>query len=330
MLSNDGAGSKPNTLTLLQRIKASAYWRYRTVGWRWWWAEYRRTAWRSLREEVGMAIAGAVIAAASSIFNGYSSWDAIDWFNAARFGVIGGFATLLLFLFLSSLWRLLTAPHAIWAADQKKIEELQSACGELEPVKGSLEEERITVARLKQSNSDLAEDCRRLKMELESRRQLELIPRKVGESDWITVLPATIEYPDSERPDQEISVLWGSLANILIVNNDEHPTTIIRMWLRVCNPVTGEEVMPLSAEEMGPPTDEMMEPIERFGLMGPIDARGQTKGDLEFRAFYPGRLFPLAREERGRIITLCATASGLGTTCCALGEEFYHEGPDGE
>jgi hypothetical protein len=116
------------TPSLFRRLRESSFWRYRSVGWRWWWNDCRSTSVRHIKEEAGMAVAAAILAFIGSI----NSWDAIDWFNAIRAGLIGGFSTLAALLFLIPLWRMLVAPHHVWASDQGRIQALGAERDELE------------------------------------------------------------------------------------------------------------------------------------------------------------------------------------------------------
>jgi hypothetical protein len=290
------------------------------------------------------AVAAGVVAPAGATLVAYFFWpDTLPVSLskavgiAAFLGAVGGSAALLLLLLITSAKHRFLAPHKVWVADQSKIATLQATISELEGTKQSLaadrqklteqlEEERLEVAKLRQNNDDLDKDRQQLRAELNVRRQLELFPTRIEEYDSISVLSAKISYSEAEHPDIEITAVWGTLTNVVIVNNDEHPTTISRLWLRVCDPVTGEEIKPLTREELGKiPSEELMGPMEEFEPRSAIEARGQVRGKLEFRRHYPGRFLRLTREEKARMITLCATASGLGTTCCALGKEFFFD-----
>lgn len=178
------------------------------------------------------------------------------------------------------LWSRFRAPSKIWAYDQTTIQRLQS--------------------------------------ELDTRsRLLELTPKQADEGTSISVLPVRITY-DNARPNLEAAVVWGGFP-VVIVNNDSHLTTILRLWLRVCDPLTREEISPLPAKDL---PDAGV--IEQFGLKGLIHARERRETELNFRQYYPRTVLELAREGKASaMIFLCVEASGLGTRCFSLPDEFF-------
>jgi hypothetical protein len=179
-----------------------------------------------------------------------------------------------------------------------------------------------------------------LECDLESRRSIELTPRRIQEYDSINFLPATIkkntlnagnelDSPAAESSpvdERKITVVWGRLTDIIVMNNDESPTTIARMWLRVNDPATGKEIAPLTEKEIGAASeDDRMEPREEF-TDGIIAGREKTTVSLEFRSLYPGSFSQLSSDEKAKMVSLCVTATGCGTKCFPLGREFFFDG----
>ena len=249
----------------------------------------------------------------------------VDWGDIALSALSGGIAGPLIAALAVLLWHRLRAPAKVWAANQKAVADLTATTeqlgGEVARQKGALAERDAEVDHLRETNNQLSSEYRRVQAQLDARRQLELIPRA---SDGITILPVQIEYGDS-RENLEAAVVWATLSFTLI-NHDDHPTTIQRLWLRVCDPITGEEILPLPNRDLGMPAAEgIMPPEESFRHPDRgIGARDQQERELRFRQYYPRTVVDMAREGKAQLmVSLCVKAAGLSMACCPLTEEFF-------
>jgi hypothetical protein len=273
--------------------------------------------WRSTRDKVPWSVVTALLAVVVALFVGVKQMIPL-W---ATIGIP------LVAAFLFFLGYLFRAPAKVWAADQKFITGLTAVCERLE---SNAAQQATQLAELNEGISSLNRVNADLRTRLDAKRQLVLVPRMGEEDHPIGILPTT--FGDIEGPEEDLldrTVITGRISEILIVNNDDHPTTILRLWLRVSDPVTGAEIAPLPLRELGTPGN-FMPPVEIFMPGdGTIEARGRRVFELEFTAHYPGDFGRRigTREERAQMVTLCAEAVGLDSVCCSLPVEFFQSRP---
>ncbi len=156
---------------------------------------------------------------------------------------------------------------------------------------------------------------------------LELLP-EAEEYDAVATIEQIIADPGDSTLPLETTFVQARLHNIWIVNNDDHQTEVLRLWLRVCDPATGEEIPPLSDEALPKEARQTLADVfggkERFEPIGQLHDPGRKlRYELKFNAFFPGAFWRKTREGKAGMISLCAKSSRLPIACCALSEEFF-------
>jgi hypothetical protein len=141
--------------------------------------------------------------------------------------------------------------------------------------------------------------------------RLEVIVDPNPELDWFALLPAYSTTDPAKSPD--LTVLTVALSHIEIINHDDSPTEVLRLW------VVFEDEVPREIME-----EELLPETRR------IEARSRRRYELKFTAAFLGAP-PSHRRDR---VWLCVKTIGLGELRIRLEELFRDQvvdsGPDGE
>jgi len=151
--------------------------------------------------------------------------------------------------------------------------------------------------------------------EIESLRQqlqdkplpkFEVIARRHDDLDYVSLTQAF----SSSDPDKQadLTALSVGLSEIEIINHDDKPTEVQRLWVGVWDPEGKNEITPREIKE------------EELTGSRRIDARSRQSYRLKFTAFFDG-LIP--REERAHRVMLQAKAIGPGEVQTKLEEAFF-------
>ena len=252
------------------------------------WRHVFSTAWQEAREEVRSHLVTSLLTVVASLALGTSIGVAGGGVVAAIISIVG---LPLLIAILLYLWKLLPALGGIYHQQQGEMEALRQKLDALAKVLPTLE---VIVHR----HSEL--DSVFLLSAFSSND-----PAKPHD---VLVSFASAEPSPAPTRASDLTILVAYLNDIEVINHDDKPTELLRLWIGIKDPDSQNEVAPRE--------------VKKEELVGTrrIEARSRHRYRLHFKAVFRETI---SQQDGPQRVMLYAKTIGLGEQQIKLEEAFF-------